>query len=102
MDKTVPCFADLLSAVEKGFRWAPEYRLYVRVMRDLNAFRVDVYPPTSDLPSYDESKEAPLPWWESTESPLSFMPALNKYQARTTSCTFYVDRDGREIHGYSA
>lgn len=98
MAKTVPNFGQIYKANAAGYKWTPEYRLFVRILPAGGFFKVEIEPPTFN-PSAQVPVllAAPAAAWHSQDGILDYAKVLNKYMGRSTHHTFYMDEDGFEI-----
>jgi hypothetical protein len=98
MAKTVPNFGQIYKANAAGYKWAPEFRLFIRIVHAGNFFKVEIQPPTFDASIFNDwIIGSVIPAWHTQEGMLTFAPVLNKYMGRATPFTFYMDEDGMEL-----
>jgi hypothetical protein len=96
MAKTVPNFGTLYAASLSGFKWAPDYRLFVRITPAGGFFKVEIHPPTFNATGIQSGTSIQTSW-HSQEEILKYLPVLNKYMGRPTPHEFFMDEDGMEL-----
>jgi hypothetical protein len=96
MAKTVPNFGQIAMAARRGWKWADQFRLFVRITVTMGFHRVEIQPPT-----FKPEVFPPLtnmgPDWQMQEGILNMIPALDKYMGRQQPHVFFIDDDGLEI-----
>ena len=99
MGKSVPNFGSIHAANAMGYKWAPEYNLFVRITPAGNFFKVEIQPRTfhADKANPLTGGKYPSQPWHAQEGILAYAAVLNKYQGRTVSHMFYMDEDGAEL-----
>ena len=98
MAKTVPSFSQVYRAARHGWRWAPEYRLFVRISGMSAPFRVETQPMTFECMAIPAPPGDPCTiFWQGQPGILDLVPSLNKYQGRPKRIEFWIDEDGLEI-----
>ncbi len=97
MAKTVPNFGQLFHAAAQGFKWAPEFRLFVRVSPAGGFYKVEIKPPTYEPEPMMFGAQYTPAAWHGQEGILGYATAINKYMGRATGHTFYMDSDGEEL-----
>ena len=79
MAKTVPNFGQIVMAARNGWKWAQEWRLFIRITSTPGCHKVELQPPTFK-PEIVPGGFTDRADWQMQEGVLNMLPALPLYQ----------------------